>query len=516
MGISSDTVSQNKAQKYFPDVLGLFTHGNARYQTAPDIIIPIFQQRSCDPFTPPSTPCRLGPYVNYAINVSNADDVAAGFRFATNNNLRLIVKNTGHDFVGRSTGAGALSLWTHNLKTQEFLPTYRSDHYNGPAVKFGAGVQVFEAYEFAHQNGVRVVGGTCPTVGIAGGYTLGGGHGMVSSEQGLSADNALEWELVLPNGTAVTATPTQNSDLYWALSGGSPGSFGVILSLTVRAVSDVPTGGANMNITATESSIDSFWHAVAAFHELQFNITMTGGSSGWILTNDTLQIVYVTLPKKTEAEVSALLTPFVDNLKQLDVQYTLSTSYFDNFYDHANLYLELPYGVDPSNVITGSRLIPRSVVLDNLDGLVNALRNITSDERFRILGLSTNVSNGTNDAQNPSVPNSVLPAWRDALLQLLISGIWDLEAEYLTNWEMQTALTEVQVPQLENITPGSGSYPNEGNFQQPDYKEVFYGENYDRLLKIKQQYDPESILYGRTSVGSDQWVEQEDGRLCRL
>ncbi|KAL9085031.1 MAG: hypothetical protein Q9165_007772 [Trypethelium subeluteriae] len=486
-----------------------------RYPTAPDVIIPIFQNRSCDPFTPESSPCLLGPYVDYAINVSNADDVTAGLNFATDHNIRLVVKNTGHDFLGRSTGAGGLSFWTHNLKDREFVPAYESEYYNGSAIKLGAGVQTFEAYEFAHQNHVRVVGGTCPTVGVAGGYTMGGGHGMLSSEQGLGADNALEWEVVTPNGTLVTATPTQNSDLYWALSGGSPGSFGVVLSLTVRAPADIPMGGANLTITSTGVSTDTFWQAVNAYHQLQTNITDAGGSSGWILNNDTLDIAYISLPNKTQDQVISLINPFIDTLKQLDVQYALNTSYFDNFYDHANLYLGLPYGYDPSNVVEGSRLIPRSVVLDNSESLTSALRNITADPRFEILGVSINVANGTNDSKNPNVPNSALPAWRDALLQLLISGYWDLEADLSTNWQTQSALTNVQLPQLENITPGSGSYINEGNFQQPNYQQVFYGDNYDRLLSIKQKYDPESIFYGRAAVGSDQWSEEADGRLCR-
>lgn len=81
-------------------------------------------------------------------------------------------------YLGKSTGKGALSLWTHNLKSISFQ-NYTSQAYTGPAIKIGAGVQAFEAYTAAAAHGLRVVGGECITVGLAGGFTQGGGHSYV-------------------------------------------------------------------------------------------------------------------------------------------------------------------------------------------------------------------------------------------------------------------------------------------------------------------------------------------------
>jgi len=58
-----------------------------------------FTNGSCIPFTPASTPCTLGNYVSYAINVSCAADAAAGIKFAQQYNIRLVIKNTGHEYV---------------------------------------------------------------------------------------------------------------------------------------------------------------------------------------------------------------------------------------------------------------------------------------------------------------------------------------------------------------------------------------------------------------------------------
>ena len=74
-------------------------------------------------------------------------------------NIRFVVKNTGHDFNGKSGGAGALSVWTHHLKQITYLPNYQSKSYSGKAIKVGSGVQAEELYAAAKANGVTAVGG---------------------------------------------------------------------------------------------------------------------------------------------------------------------------------------------------------------------------------------------------------------------------------------------------------------------------------------------------------------------
>ena len=76
--------------------------------------------------------------------------------------------------------------------------------------------------------GLVVVTGECPTVGLAGGYTQGGGHSALSTQFGLGADQTLEFEVVTAAGKVVTASRSENSDLFWALSGGGAGNYGVV------------------------------------------------------------------------------------------------------------------------------------------------------------------------------------------------------------------------------------------------------------------------------------------------
>ena len=147
-------------------------------------------------------------------------------------------KNSANNFeVGRSTAYGALAINTHSFKDIKFTKQYTGPgDYTGGAVVVGAGIQSREMYTAAfNQNPkVNIVGGECAvrilftsfrstlltrrkTVGFAGGYIQGGGHGPLTSLYGMAADQALEFEVVTAKGEFVTANADENPDLFWAL-----------------------------------------------------------------------------------------------------------------------------------------------------------------------------------------------------------------------------------------------------------------------------------------------------------
>jgi len=103
--------------------------------------------------------CTLGGYPPYSVKVTDAYQAQLAVNLARALNLRLVIKNTGHDFGGKSTGMGALNVWTHHLKHYKFYGKYEAVNYTGPAFKLGAGIQAFEAYQLAKDYNVTVVGG---------------------------------------------------------------------------------------------------------------------------------------------------------------------------------------------------------------------------------------------------------------------------------------------------------------------------------------------------------------------
>lgn len=469
---------------------------------------PFFANRSCDPFQPRSAQCVIGSYVQYAINVSSAADVSAGIKFATEKNIRLVIRNTGHDYLGKSTGSGALGLWMHHLKDIDFID-YHDSHYSGKAIKVGAGVQGFEVYAAADAHGLQVVGGECPTVGFAGGYTQGGGHSMLTSKHGMAADQTLEWELVTGAGEHVIANREQNSELYWALSGGGGGTYGVVISLTSKAHPDTPTSGANLTFTSGNTTLDKYYEAISAYHASLPAMVDAGVMSIEFFDNKSFAINPVTGPNITVEELRDFLQPLTDKLHELEIPYT---SYFGQFSSYLEYYNAMMTTVEIGVAQYGGRLLPRSLIETNNDAVTDAFRIINENGGTLInqgLRAPLALSNNTDGT------NAVNPSWRTTLIDVVITTPWSFTASWGDMLSNQRLMTDVLVPELARLTPNGSCYLNEADPFQPEWKSVFYGSNYNTLNTIKDKYDPNHMFYAQTAVGSDYWKVQSDGRLCK-
>ncbi|KAL4869505.1 hypothetical protein BDV12DRAFT_82272 [Aspergillus spectabilis] len=135
--------------------------GCAFGSSSPDLISPVTQQS------------YQGSYPSKYVDAQSVDDIQKTLNFTRTNHLRLVIKNTGHDYTGRNSGRDSLALWTHNIQPlmvlgRGFIPDRWSEGV-GDAITFGAGQQFAGIYEFAHEHDYRVVGGFSNTVGAAGG-----------------------------------------------------------------------------------------------------------------------------------------------------------------------------------------------------------------------------------------------------------------------------------------------------------------------------------------------------------
>ncbi|KAL9049662.1 MAG: hypothetical protein Q9162_007104 [Coniocarpon cinnabarinum] len=475
---------------------------------------PFFANRSCDPYLPRSAQCVIGAYTPYVVDVSTPQQISQTIAFATAHNIRLVIRSTGHDYNGKSSGPGALSIWTHHLKNIA-IHDYSDPYYSGKAITMGAGVQAFEAYDVADAQGLRVVGGECATVGLAGGYTQGGGHSLLASAHGLAADQTLSWTVVLSTGEHVTASRVENPDLYWALSGGGGGTYGVVTSLTAKAHPDGPVSGGNLTFSASGVNQDDFWNAVEIFHASVPAFTDAGAAAVWIVTKEGFSLSPFAGPDIPAQSIDQYLQPLTDFLDAHDIKYELTTRDFSRYLD---MYNTMMWPVDVGTSQYGGRLLPRAVVQQNNSALTSAIRAITTKHNTTFTGIGVNVGQAHSDSANApgnnSVYNSVNSAWRRTSIDAVVSTPWDFTAPWSEMLDRQREMTDVIVPALSALTPDGGCYLNEGDFRQPDWQSVFYGGNYDRLRDVKEQYDPAGVWWATTAVGSEKWEQRANGRLC--
>jgi FAD/FMN-containing dehydrogenase len=153
-------------------------------------------------------------------------DVIAAVNFGRDRHLPIAIRGGGHNGPGLGSVDDGLVIDLSNLKGIRVDPATRT-------VQVGAGCTSGDVDHATHAFGLAVPFGIVSSTGVAG-LTLGGGTGYLTRKHGLTIDNLLEADVVLADGTFVTASRTQNADLLWALRGGG-GNFGVVTSFLFQA-----------------------------------------------------------------------------------------------------------------------------------------------------------------------------------------------------------------------------------------------------------------------------------------
>lgn len=281
--------------------------------------------------------------------------------------------------------------------------------------------------------------------------------------------------------------------------------------MTVRAYPAKQVGGAAMQLLASSTTPEKFATATSKLIESLPGMIDAGAMVVFLISTQYIVLKPVTVWDSSAAYVKdVVLAPFAKALTDLGITPPIVYSEL-SYRDHYDRYMgPLPRGAYEVNRYQfGGRLIPRTVVENNTAELVKVYQELTAGGVL--------LAGSTANYQKPSgaAENSVLPAWRNTMIQQQLITNWNSTAPWATMEADQQKMTNVFMPKLEAITPGSGSYMNEADFRQPNWQSTFFGENYEKLAAIKKKYDPNDVFYILKGVGSEAWNVAKDGRMCR-
>jgi len=183
------------------------------------------------------------------IRVTNAHDVARVIAFARETGLELAIRSGGHSNAGHSATEGGIVLDLSEMKALEIDAANRT-------AWAGAGLTALEYTKATAEHGLTTGFGDAGSVGL-GGLTLGGGVGYLVRKYGMTIDNLLAAEIVTADGRILQVNADENPDLFWAIRGGG-GNFGVVTRFKFK-LQPVNNGvGGMLILPATPETITSF------------------------------------------------------------------------------------------------------------------------------------------------------------------------------------------------------------------------------------------------------------------
>ncbi len=397
-------------------------------------------------------------------------DVISAVNFGRENNVLIAVRGGGHN-------AGGLGLCDEgmviDLSGIKFVRVDTSDN----TVRVGGGNILNEVDHATHPYGLAIPAGMISTTGV-GGLTLGGGVGYLTRKCGLTIDNLLEADMVLADGSVVTVNRDQYQDLFWAIRGGG-GNFGIITSFKFQAhrVKNVYAGPMLWPIEQTEEIMQWYHHFIHTAPEdlngfVATLIIPSGTPFPEHLHNKQFCAIvwcYAGDLSKAESIFEPIreMNPFFDMVGEMP--YPSVQTLFDGllppglqWYWKADFFSELGPEARKKHLEFGSK-IPTPLSQMHLYPITGAAARVGKEE-------------------TPW-------AYRDAKYAGVIVGIDPdpANAGKITQW------TKDYWEALHPYSSG-GVYLNFIMDEGQERVKASYGQNYERLTKIKRKYDPENLF----------------------
>jgi hypothetical protein len=471
---------------------------------------------SFNPTQPVSGTCSLGRLSPYYVEARSGRDIAETMSFVRKHGIRVSIKNTGHDYFGRSTTANSLAIWTHNMKNmkyhKKFQPRGCKTSYEDIG-EIGAGILAQEAWEFFEPLGMMVTVGAVGSVGVAGGFGQGGGHGPLGPKYGLMVDQAVEFNVVTTDGKQRTINECQDPDLFWAMRGGGGGNYAVLTSYKFQLHSAVPINvySFQAHFPAPEGELDITESKVHRdiIGSLAANQTLFAehGIAGYnfMLPNHMVSLqVMPSRDAETIKTVTSRWHDYLTNYRGLNITENAYHSFekfseWHKFTERPEISRNGPVGL---GLIEAGRFIPKDLFTssENIEQLVNAVVTAMQFSYTNRGGGSAQLyATGPHNSPDNS-KTSVNPIWRDSLWEVIMGAAWTTETSPQVRAEIQNTIS-ASIQPFKALTPGGGCYMNEGDWLEENWQQTFFGVQYGKLLEVKKQYDPTGLLNCWKCVG---------------
>jgi FAD/FMN-containing dehydrogenase len=410
----------------------------------------------------------------------DAADVVTCVRFGREHDVALAIRGGGHNAGGLGVADDALVIDLSQLRSTTVEPENHT-------VRADAGCTWGDVDHATVAFGMATPCGFLASTGVAG-LTLGGGIGYLSRRFGLTVDNLLSADVVLADGTLVTASPSMHSDLFWALRGGG-GNFGVVTSFTFRC-HDIGEAGTVI--------------AGPVFYDL----ADVGEVMRWY------RELLPSLPEELSGWLGLLTVPPVPPFpEQLWGRKVCGIVWcYTGPHDRADAVLE-PVKSFGSPLMVGLQAMPFNVLQSMFDPLYPAgmqwywradFFNEISDAAINVhrkYGELLPTGHSTMhlypiDGATARVPaDATAFAYRDGGWAGIIVGVDPdpANAERISQW------TKDYWQELHPTSAG-GAYVNFLMDEGQDRVRAAYRGNYDRLAQVKRRYDPDNALHVNQNI----------------
>ena len=396
------------------------------------------------------------------VHCAGVSDVIQAVNFAREHGLLLSVRGGGHSVAGHAVCDGGLMLDLSGMKG------IRVDLQRQIAIA-QSGLTLGEFDWETHAFGLATPLGIVSVTGIAG-LTLGGGLGWLNGKYGLTCDNLLSGDVVTSDGRLLTASESENDDLFWAIRGGS-GNFGVVTSFTYRLhPCDVVLGGPIIYPLASASDVLSLFHEVvnACPDELSTAALLTSGPDGQLVA------AVVTCwcgPIEAGKEVLRPLRSFGQPLQ--DAVQPMPYRSLQRMFD----------GAFPPN----RRHYWKAGFLKDLSAeTIDVMLRFAAERPSPATAIGLQQMHGA--AARVHRAATAFPH-RENQYDLLILSQWEDPTDTARNIEWTKSFFETMRPFLDR-----GVYVNDLGQEGEERVKAAYGGNYDRLAKIKAKYDPDNLF----------------------